>query len=338
MAKNYYFENYGNSMEQSLIEDLVIESIRIYGIDVWYLPRTLVAKDDLLNEDDLSSFNEAYMVEMYVKSVDGFEGEGDFLSKFGLQIRDAVTLTIAQRVYELEIGLSTEINRPREGDLIYLPLNRKFFEVQHVEHESIFYQMGSLQTYDLRAELFEYSGERFNTGSPFLDDHFEPLNTWQKSTDTNFTVEVRNGVYYLLENGERGDLLPQPTIQLYAGQKYVFDVSHVSNAGFPIKFYTANSPLTGVQITSSQALVVESGTAGTEFATVSITPPLTAVADSIFYYICTTNVGMGNTVTTLKSKLSIETYDALADNTTIETFGDNIIDFSQTNPFGEDNF
>ena len=103
MAKNYYFENYGNSMEQSLIEDLVIESIRIYGIDVWYLPRTLVAKDDLLNEDDLSSFNEAYMVEMYVKSVDGFEGEGDFLSKFGLQIRDAVTLTIAQRVYELEI-------------------------------------------------------------------------------------------------------------------------------------------------------------------------------------------------------------------------------------------
>ena len=154
MAKNYYFENYGNSMEQSLIEDLVIESIRIYGIDVWYLPRTLVAKDDLLNEDDLSSFNEAYMVEMYVKSVDGFEGEGDFLSKFGLQIRDSVTMTIAQRVYELEIGLSTEINRPREGDLIYLPLNRKFFEVQHVEHESIFYQMGSLQTYDLRAELF----------------------------------------------------------------------------------------------------------------------------------------------------------------------------------------
>lgn len=338
MAKNYYFENYGNSMEQSLIEDLVIESIRIYGIDVWYLPRTLVAKDDLLNEDDLSSFDDAYMVEMYVKSVDGFEGEGDFLSKFGLQIRDSVTMTIAQRVYELEIGLSTEINRPREGDLIYLPLNRKFFEVQHVEHESIFYQMGSLQTYDLRAELFEYSGERFNTGSPFLDDHFEPLNTWQKSTDTNFTVEVRNGVYYLLENGERGDLLPQPTIQLYAGQKYVFDVSHASNAGYPIKFYTANSPLTGVQITSSQALVVESGTAGTEFATVSITPPLTAVADSVFYYICTTNVGMGNTVTTLKSKLSIETYDALADNTTIETFGDNIIDFSQTNPFGEDNF
>ena len=338
MAKNYYFENYGNSMEQSLIEDLVIESIRIYGIDVWYLPRTLVAKDDLLNEDDLSAFNDAYMVEMYIKGVDSFEGEGDFLSKFGLQIRDAVTLTIAQRVYELEVGINTEINRPREGDLIYLPLNRKFFEIQHVEHEAIFYQMGSLQTYDLRAELFEYSGEHFNTGSPFLDDHFESLDTWQKSTSTDFTVEVRNGIYYLLEDGERGDLLPQPTIELYGGQKYVFDVSHVSNTGYPIKFYTTNSANTGVPITSDVVFVVESGTAGTEGATITVTPPLTAITGTIFYYICTTNVGMGSTITLLESKLSVETYDALADNTTIEAIGDNIIDFSQTNPFGEDNF
>jgi hypothetical protein len=112
-------------MEQTLIEDLVIESIRIYGVDVWNLPRTLVAKDDLLNEDDLSSFNDEYLVEMYVKSVDGFEGKGDFLSKFGLQIRDSVTMTMAQRVYDIEIGLNTQINRPREGDLIYLPLKKK---------------------------------------------------------------------------------------------------------------------------------------------------------------------------------------------------------------------
>ena len=338
MSKNYYFENYGNSMEQSLIDDLVVESIRIYGIDVWYMPRTLVAKDDLLNEDDLSTFNDAYMVEMYIKSVDGFEGEGDFLSKFGLQIRDSVTMTIAQRVYDSEIGLNTGINRPREGDLIYLPLNRKFFELQHVEHESIFYQMGSLQTYDLRTELFEYSGERFVTGIPFLDDHFEPLDTWQISTATIFTVQVRNGVYHLLDSDERGDLLSQPAIELYAGQTYVFDVSHVSNAGYPIEFYTTNSPLTGVPITSSEALIVESGTAGTEDATVTITPSLTIAADSLFYYICASNIGMGSTATILTSKLSVETYDALADNTTIETFGDNILDFSQSNPFGDDQF
>jgi hypothetical protein len=128
-------------MEQSLIDDLVVESIKIYGIDTMYLPRTIGAKDDILNEDDLPTYNDAYEVEMYVKNVDGFEGEGDFLSKFGLQIRDSMTLTIAMRTYELEVGINTEINRPREGDIIYMPLNQKMFVVQHVEHESIFYQM-----------------------------------------------------------------------------------------------------------------------------------------------------------------------------------------------------
>jgi len=166
-------------MEQSLIEDLVIESIKIYGIDVWYIPRTLVAEDSILNEDDLSTFNEAYMAEMYVKNVDGFEGEGDFLSKFGLQIRDSMTLTIAKRTYESEVGTLEDNRRPLEGDLIYLPLNNKIFEIQYVEHESIFYQMGSLQTYDLRAELFEYSGERFNTGHDFIDEHFDNYKTIQ---------------------------------------------------------------------------------------------------------------------------------------------------------------
>lgn len=338
MAKNYYFENYGNSMEQSLIEDLVIESIRIYGIDVWYLPRTLVAKDDLLNEDDLSSFNDAYLVEMYVKSVDGFEGEGDFLSKFGLQIRDSVTMTMAQRVYETEIGRNTEINRPREGDLIYLPLNRKFFEIQHVEHEAIFYQMGSLQTYDLRAELFEYSGERFLTGQDELDNHFEALNTWQDSTDIKYLVEVRNGVFNLREELEGNGWDAQPALEMYAGQKYLFDLSHSSNLNKRMKFYTTNSTATGIPIPASTGIVVETGVAGTAGANVKISIPVTATAGSIFHYISTTTLGMGSTIKIVESKLNVEAYDALADNTTIETVADSIIDFSQKNPFGEDNY
>jgi hypothetical protein len=172
MATNFYFNNFTNSGEQNLIEDLIIESIRIYGHDLWYIPRTLVAKDELLNEDDLSTFNSAYMVEMYIKNVEGFEGDGDFLSKFGLQIRDSITFTIAVRKFNSEVGLYNEEVRPNEGDLIYFPLNRKIFEVQHVEHEAIFYQMGSLQTYDLRCELFEYSQERFNTGVLEIDTLF----------------------------------------------------------------------------------------------------------------------------------------------------------------------
>lgn len=173
MATNFYFNNFTNSGEQNLIEDLIIESIRIYGHDVWYIPRTLGAKDELLNEDDLSTFDAAYMVEMYIKNVEGFEGDGDFLSKFGLQIRDSITFTIATRKFNSEVGLYNEEVRPNEGDLIYFPLNRKIFEVQHVEHEAIFYQMGSLQTYDLRCELFEYSQERFNTGILEIDTLFD---------------------------------------------------------------------------------------------------------------------------------------------------------------------
>lgn len=131
--------------------------------------------DDLLNEDDLPLYKEAYEVEMYVKNVDGFEGEGDFLSKFGLQIRDSMTLTVAIRSWNKEVSRNVEAQpeRPFEGDLIYFPLNNKIFKIMHVEHEAIFYQMGSLQTYDLRVELFEYSNERFQTGIDAVDTRFD---------------------------------------------------------------------------------------------------------------------------------------------------------------------
>jgi hypothetical protein len=157
-------------MEQQLIEDLIIESIKVYGHDVWYVNRSITAKDEILNEDDLSIFDQAYMIEMYIKNVEGFEGEGDFLSKFGLQIRDSITFTVSIRSFDQEVGLHTEDVRPFEGDLIYFPLNNKVFKIMHVEHEAIFYQMGQLQTYDLRCELFEYSNERFDTGIPEVDE------------------------------------------------------------------------------------------------------------------------------------------------------------------------
>lgn len=189
-------------MEQELIENLIVESIKIYGVDTWYMPRVLGAKDDLLNEDDLPIFRDAYMLEMYVKSVDGFEGEGDFLSKFGLQIRDSMILTVAQRIFNQEVAANDAqiAVRPREGDLIYFPLNDKIFEVMHVEHEAVFYQLGSLQTYDLRCELFEFSNERFETGYEFIDLKWNALRTTTntaianvETVDTladNFTIET----------------------------------------------------------------------------------------------------------------------------------------------------
>jgi Virus neck protein len=156
-------------MEQTLIEDLIIESIRVYGVDLWYIPRTLGAVDDALNEDDLPIFNKAFMIEMYIKNVDGFGGDGQFLSKFGLQIRDSITFSVAMRRFSEDISFYNEEIRPKEGDLLYFPLNGKIFEVMFVDNKPIFYQMGALQMYDLRCELFEYSNEVFNTGVEEVD-------------------------------------------------------------------------------------------------------------------------------------------------------------------------
>lgn len=164
MATNAYFNNFTNLAEQSLIDDLIIESIRIYGHDVWYCPRTVNDKDEIFNEDSLSSYDASYYVEMYIKNVEGFEGEGDFLSKFNIQIRDEITLTIANKVYTESIGDFYNNTRPREGDLIFMPLTGKVYIIKFVEHEPIFYQMGALQCFDLRAELFEYSNEKLDTG------------------------------------------------------------------------------------------------------------------------------------------------------------------------------
>lgn len=172
MATNFYFNNFGSSQEQNLIEDLVIESIKIYGHDVWYCPRTVTHEESIFKEDELATFNSAYSVEMYIKNVEGFEGEGDFLSKFGLQIRDRITFTIARRTFADEVTGGT---RPKEGDMVFFPLTSKGYVVRFVEHEAIFYQMGSLQTYDLVCELFEFNQETFNTGVDIIDNTYNDL-------------------------------------------------------------------------------------------------------------------------------------------------------------------
>ena len=177
MTSNLYFYNYAFSGEQNLIEDLIVESIKIYGMDVQYLPRTIVAEDSFFGEDPLSKFTDSYEMEMYIKNVEGFEGEGDFLSRFNLEIRDQITFTVSQRRWAEEVTLGdthtddegNNIGRPAEGDLIYFPLTGKIYEVKFIEHESIFYQMGALQTYDLTCELFQYSHEVIDTGRAAID-------------------------------------------------------------------------------------------------------------------------------------------------------------------------
>ena len=176
MATNVYFRNYDNFNEQNLIDDLVIESIRMYGIDVRYISGEFNNIDTVFNEDDTPLYDEIYDFEVYVKNVDGFEGEGDFLSKFGLQIRDQVTFTVAIRTFERFVTRTDQRKvRPRENDIIWLPLNQKMYRITYVEHESVFYQTGKLQVYDIKCELMEYSGEKFETGRPEIDEYFDDV-------------------------------------------------------------------------------------------------------------------------------------------------------------------
>lgn len=169
MVTNNFFANYGASSEQTLLEDLIIESIKIYGDNHYYVTRTINNFDHLYGEDDQSTYNSAYLIEMYMKSVDGFSGDGVFMSKFGLQIRDQVVFSVARRTFAQEVGRYTQFTRPREGDLIYMPVIQKVFTVQYVDPREMFYQLGSLQTFELTCELFEYSSEKFNTGIPEID-------------------------------------------------------------------------------------------------------------------------------------------------------------------------
>lgn len=190
MATNFYFNNFSSSAEQDLIAELVLESIKIYGLDVYYIPKREVDKDRIYGEDSLVEYGTSYLVDMYVKNVDGFEGEGDFLSKFNIEIRDQITFTVSKRNFEYEISRQESgILRPQEGDLIFFPLNNKVFQIKFVEHEAVFYQIGSLQMYDLKCELFEYSNEVMNTG-------FEIIDNLQNNFSTSF-----NNYALLTEDG-----------------------------------------------------------------------------------------------------------------------------------------
>jgi len=212
--------------ESNLFENLIIESIKQYGFDVQYMPRTEVAFDTLYADDPLSSFNTAPTIEMYIKNVNGMDGEGDFLSRFGLEIRDQMTLTVARKrfdqfqseklttetgsglllenggLFELETdtaeGYTVSLTRPEEGDLIFFPLTGKVYEVKFVEHESVFYQLGNLYVYDINVELYEYSSERFDTGNVTIDGIEDKF-----STDLlNFELLLENGDKLVKEDGD----------------------------------------------------------------------------------------------------------------------------------------
>jgi len=165
MATNLYFNN-SSYAEQELINSLTSEVIQIHGLDVFYIPRTIVKEDVLLGEDVLSKFSTAYEIEMYLKTTEGFGGDGDMVSKFGLDIRDEVIFTVHTDRFEL----ATDMVKPLEGDLIFLPLSKGLFEIKFVEHEQPFYQSGKNYSFDITCELYQYSEEQLDTGIADIDN------------------------------------------------------------------------------------------------------------------------------------------------------------------------
>ena len=167
MATNKYFTNYNSKYEQNLIEDLVVETIKIHGLDMYYLPRELNTQPNVFGDDPISSFRQHFEIEMFLETVDGFEGDGDFIGKFGLEIRDSATFVVSKKRFG---QVATTLTRPKEGDLLYFPLAKKFFEIKFVEHENPFYQLGKNYVYSLSVELFQYSEETIDTQLDEIDD------------------------------------------------------------------------------------------------------------------------------------------------------------------------
>jgi hypothetical protein len=172
MATNPYFSQNVRS-EQGLFEDIVIESLKLYGQDIYYLPRDIVNEDRILGDDVPSRFNSSYKIEMWIENVDGFDGEGDLFTKFGVEIRDQATFVVSRRRWNQTIlrhDNEITVKRPAEGDLLYIPFSQKLFQITHVEHEQPFYQLQNLPTFKLRCELFEYNDEDFDTNVEVIDD------------------------------------------------------------------------------------------------------------------------------------------------------------------------
>ena len=196
MPVNPYFNKFNNSSEQSLVDDIVTEVIKIHGMDVAYIPRAIVNKDDLFGEDRLAKFKDGFLIEAYLESYEGFEGEGEIMTQFGLHIKDQIELTISRSRFN---NIFPEYPYPREGDLIYLPLSDGLFEINFVEREKNFFHFGKIFSYNLKCSMFRYSGEDIETGFDAIDGATSDVN------NRLVVVTTSSGSGEFIE-GERGHL------------------------------------------------------------------------------------------------------------------------------------
>jgi hypothetical protein len=309
MARNPYFKDY--SGEQNVVEDLTIETIKSMGRDMVYIPRTLVNKDELFGEDTISKFDDGYQLEMYIASVDGFEGEGDVLSKFGIEIKDRMELIVSRKRFEETVGIYESTTRPKEGDLIYFPLSKTLFEINFVEHENPFYQLGKLFTYKLSCEVFTYSQEEIDTGYTDIDTVEDEIKKFAIEFDLGTRI---SGV---------------AATNFFEGES-VFQVSGVT--GDTALLANATATATATDWSSSNTKLTLTNIVGT--ISTSTGQTLRGAVSGAEYEI------NSSTTTTLIIPQEPQDNEPAGDNEDIELFRDqdDIFDFTDTDPFSEGDY
>jgi hypothetical protein len=238
MAVNHYFQRgkgIGSSEEQLLYEDLIIEGLKIYGQDIYYLPRTLINRDLILGEDSLSKFNTAHIVEMYMETNEGFAGEQEIINKFGLEIREDTTFMVSKRRFDEAVDSKTTLikeGRPNEGDILYMPLMNSFFEIKFVQDQEPFFQLSNLPVYKLVCTRWEYSSERLDTGVIDIDAAEDAYTLDQLQHQVSLEAETGS---LLLENdaadGESNYMLLE-TYNIQTQSTYADNIDLDTEAGF----------------------------------------------------------------------------------------------------------
>jgi hypothetical protein len=238
MAVNHYFQagkGIGSSEEQRLYEDLIIEGLKIYGQDIYYLPRSLVNRDIILGEDMLSRFRTAHMIEMYMETTEGFAGEQEIINKFGLEIREDTTFMVSKRRFDEAVDSKTSLikeGRPNEGDILYMPLMNSFFEIKFVQDQEPFFQLSNLPVYKLVCTRWEYSSERLDTGVTDIDSAEDQYSLDQLAHQVSLEAEAGS---IILENdaadGEVNYMLLE-TYNIQTQSAYADNIDLDTEAGF----------------------------------------------------------------------------------------------------------
>lgn len=358
MTRNLYFTQ-GTKGEQNLVHDLIEEQIKMYGIEVFYIPRK-VYEDKLWNDIYYSQYRDSYLIEMYLENFENFGGKGDMLSKFGLRVTDEISLTVSRRRWKDFVDLATNkivTGRPNDGDLIYFPLNQTVFEIKYVENQKPFYQLNSLYVYTMTCEIFEYGDSIFKTGNQKIDNleqesgvfpvylysggtgNFSPDET---VVGTRFTATASGtlvGSYLgtIIVTNPGAGYITTPAVRVYDAQGNFVDNGSCTISGGKVTSVTGPNII--YTFSGVPKIIIDSSPKNYTAKAAEWDP--TAIILNVAYN--TGNFAPNEQIIgqTSGAKWSVKKYDTIdmvdtfSENREIENKGDLIIDFTESNPFGE---